>query len=341
MENSKNKIFILYGKIFYTFDGEKWESIYINDTTYSDNNFPNLKKPALVEIVPQNDSQKTFILTGGFIPTTKFINKAVYIIYLKREAESTYSCNIDFKYPDNKTARYMHQSVALDNENILLIGGKNDKAWLKSCEVLNLTTKKWNDYTPMNIERSNFDIYKLEDKVYAVGGFSGNCEFAKNLIECLDIKSQKWSIISTKGEIIPKLACSKVTSFDGFNLLILGGFNGTKLVDEVFEFSPDSKEITKLGKLKAARSNFHCFVQDVNVVLLGGSVKEFVKGSDNIIENYGEKFTFNLTNDIESEDISVPQDVLLYCLPDMEMYDELISEPGLPYSASIISKDFS
>jgi hypothetical protein len=339
MENKGNKLFILYNKIFYTFNGEKWESIFINDLTFSDNNFSNLKKPALCETKAQNDSEKTFLLSGGFIPSQKLVNKTVYVIYLKKEGDS-YSCNIDFKYPDIKTSRYMHQMIALDDDNILVIGGKNEKAWLKSCELLNLTSKKWTDYPSMNLERSNFDAYRLENRVYVVGGFSGNCEFAKDLIEYLDVKSQKWTTIKTKGESITKLACARVTSFDGFNLLILGGFNGTKLEDAIYELNPDDGEITKLGLLKSPRSNFHCLVNDGYVYLLGGSVKEFHRG-DSGIENYGERFMFTLTNDVESQDIPVHQDILLYCLPDTEMYDEFMSEPGLPYSASLITKNFN
>jgi hypothetical protein len=339
MENSGIKLFILYNKIFYTFNGEMWENIYINDLTFSDNNFSNLKKPALVEIKAQSAAEKTFLLSGGFIPSQKLINKTVYIIYLKKDGES-YTCNIDFKYPDIKTPRYMHQKIALDDENILVIGGKNDKAWLKSCELLNLTNKKWNDFPSMNLERSNFDVYRLEDKVYVVGGFSGNCEFAKDLIECLDVKSQKWSVIKIKGESIKNLACARVTSIDGFNLLILGGFNGSKLEDTIYEFNPDMNEISLLGKLNAPRSNFHLLINDGYVNLLGGSVKEF-RRNDGTIENYRERFMFTLTNDIKSEYVPLYQDILLYGLPEYSMNEELMSEPGMPYSASIITRDFT
>ena len=126
-------------------------------------------------------------------------------------------------------------------------------------------------------------------------------------------------------------------SYDGFNIMIVGGFNGQKLQSDIYEFNTSSNEIEKLGELKNPRSNFHYLIYNDYIHIIGGSFKNIQINQD-MIENYIEKFTFTLTNDIESENIGINSKMLFPINNFDANYNEINSEPGFPYSASVIFK---
>ena len=47
VNENDNMLFILYNQIIYTYDGQKWSQIFINDINLPGTEFKNLKKPSL------------------------------------------------------------------------------------------------------------------------------------------------------------------------------------------------------------------------------------------------------------------------------------------------------
>jgi hypothetical protein len=364
VNDDDNVLFILYNEVLFMFNGEKWTQIYISDVNLPGTEFRNLKKPAMAEIVLKGNYTKSFLVTGGLEMTTFSFAKTVYSLNIKSAVESentkdskgqiSYDCLLDFKYGDMKTSRFLHNMLNIDNKFMVVIGGKNEKGWLKDCEALDIATGEWSNIPELNYPRANFDclLYNNEGKytIYAYGGFESVGKFPDFLIETCEIdlnsKSQifsKWKKInlSSSDEIdalnrMPKI-CNRLVQYDQ-NILIVGGSDGKHLLQEVFELDPETNEINPLGKLISPRNNFHLLYKEGDVYVVGGSCKEFYHEKD-LIQNYSEKFTFNLAGKVETQEIPVLKDIFLFTFENLGIdHREFLNEPGFPYSASVVSK---
>ena len=76
--------------------------------------------------------------------------------------------------------------------------------------------------------------------------------------------------------------------------------------------------------------------------LVGGAIKKYeFNESKTVIENYSEKFTFDLNNDIESSLLGVDSSDIIEPLNNFGINsNEYKNEPGFPYNCSIITKQF-
>jgi hypothetical protein len=365
--DTDNILFILYRELIFIYDGQKWGQLYINDINMPDTDFKNLKKPGIVEITPKisgKDFIKSFVVTGGFNPDTKTCVKTVYILNFKKNKQydtlykteiDTYDCLLDFKYGDMKTNRYLHASINIDNRFLLLIGGKNEKNWLDSCEYLDFNTGKWEDFSPLKSARANFDsCYMVDQKcnkksIFLYGGFNGLNTYADNLIEFCNLeinssgklKLDEWKnlkIVSGSDLNLPKIS-ARFVRYDE-NILIIGGSDGKHMLKNVYELDPSNGEINKLGELKTPRNNFHVLLRDDYIHLVGGSANKYVYNEDEI-ENYVEMFTFDLSNRIESTNVASFKEIFLFPIRNFGINEyEFIQEPGFPYSSSLITKKF-
>jgi len=367
VNDNDNVLFILYNECLFIFDGEKWIQIYINDINLQGTEFRNLKRPAMAEIILNGNYNKSFLVTGGLEMTTFSFVKTVYTLNIKSSVESvepdntkdsknqiTYDCLLDFKYGDMKTSRFLHNMLNIDNKFMLVIGGKNDKGWLKDCEALDITTGEWFKIPELNYPRANFDclLYNNDGKytIYSYGGFESVGKFPEFLIETCDINlssnSQKfsnWKNIKLRSsddvnvlDRMPKI-CNRLVQYDQ-NILIFGGSDGKHLLQEVFELDPDTNEVNPLGYLISPRNNFHLLYKEGDIFVVGGSCKEFYHEND-LIQNYSERFSFNLAGKVEAQDIPVLKDIFLYTFENLGIdHREFLNEPGFPYSASVVSK---
>lgn len=367
ISDSNNLLLILYHEIIFIYDGEKWGQIYINDINMPVTDFKLLKRPGFVEISPNiigKEYIKSFLVLGGFNPESKICGKTVYSLNFKKNKQFnelsktemiTYDCLLDFKFGDMNTSRYLNASINIEDKFVLLIGGKNEKGWLNSCEYLNLSTGKWEDFAALKSARTNFDCcYFIEQKnntktIYAYGGYSGPNVFPDNLIEYCNVeiiggklKETEWKnlkIVAENKSSLPKI-CARLIKFYE-NILIVGGSDGKHMLNDIFELDPNDGSITKLGELDTARNNFHILLQDEYIHLVGGSAYKYDR-NDSMIENYVEKLTFDLNNRIESCPVSVLNEVFLFPITNMAIDEsEFLQEPGFPYSTSSMTKKFN
>jgi len=365
--DTDNLLLILYHELIFIYDGQKWGQLYINEINLPDTDFKNLKRPGIVEISPKiigKDFLKSFVVTGGFNPITKTCVKTVYMLNFKKNKLFdehnkteivTYDCLLDFKYGDMKTNRYLHASINVENRFLLLIGGKNEKDWLNSCEYLDLNTGKWEDFSPLKSARANFDSCYIVDQknnrksIFLYGGFNGPNNYAENLIEFYNIeinssgklKLDEWKnlkIVNESGLNLPKIS-ARFVNYDE-NILIIGGSDGKHMLKNVYELDLTNGEINKLGELKTPRNNFHVLLRDDYIHLVGGSANKYVY-TEYEIENYVEMFTFDLSNRVESTNVAALEEIFLFPIRNFGIDEyEFRQEPGFPYSSSLITKKF-
>ena len=86
-----------------------------------------------------------------------------------------------------------HPAVLARNNELLVIGGCNQKR-LKSCEVINVSTRQQYSMTAMNVSRSLLAAVILDDCIIAIGGHDGDHVLAS--VECYSFRSKKWSFLT-------------------------------------------------------------------------------------------------------------------------------------------------
>jgi hypothetical protein len=249
-------LFILYNEILFAYDGDSWSQVYISDINLPGTDFRFLKKPSMIEIPPLKNAHKSFLVSGGFNPQQKSFSKTNFLINIIKSEVNSYDALLDFKYSDMMTNRFLHAGINIENKFVILIGGKNEKGWLNSCEFLNLSSGEWKEFPCMSNSRANFDCILFSENnkhlLYAYGGYAGVGNFSENLIEVCEVNmnsmvNSKWSPlkINNKIENLPKV-CSRIIKYDD-NILIVGGSDGKHLLNNIYELDIQNNEINSLG----------------------------------------------------------------------------------------------
>lgn len=346
-----NELLIIAGMTIFIYDGQKWSNIIINDVNLPDSDFSILKKPSLSEIYQNKNSElvKVLILSGGYNSKLKSASNTIFVLNISKNDKNEKQCLLDFKYPDMKNRRFLHNSVNVSNKYIIIIGGKNENEYLSSCEYLDLEKSKWEPFPNLLEARANFSICLMNNnEIYLYGGYEKNGKFTSNLltkceVNLNNISESKWSNLNLNTNNINNLplVCSTLYPNDD-TIIICGGTNGENMLNGLFELDPSENNIQNLGKINSFRSSFHCFMLDGDFYAVGGFVKDFKFNDDKtIIENYIEKFTFDLNNNIESSFIKVESnDIIQPIIEHGGDVNEFKNNPGFPFNCSILTKKF-
>lgn len=181
---------------------------------------------------------------------------------------------LDLSQSTLTTGRSDHASVRLPDGRVLVSGGTDGTAVLKSAEVFDPSTEKWASATDMKTARRGHTMTLLQDnKVLVTGGFDGKSALAT--AEIYDPSSNTWT--ATLGPMALSHRFHTATLLPDGNVLIAGGVAGPLLTAD-----PKTTEIytpttglftTKTGpSLEEAR-------QGHTATLLGSSKVLFVGNS--------------------------------------------------------------
>ena len=133
---------------------------------------------------------------------TGVINKKVYLVGGYKEGEKFTSSVevVDKNFQITKASsmivgRQLHGMCAFDNRYLIVAGGRNHTGTLKSCEIYDSFTDKWEETCALSDVRFAFSLVYFNNKVLAIGGLSKN---KVESIQSYDIKTKKWETWSTE-----------------------------------------------------------------------------------------------------------------------------------------------
>jgi len=339
--DTNNELIILANMSILIFNGSEWKSVLINDLKLPNSEIEKLLKPSLCEIYESKEKkEKLLILTGGFNSNTKSASKTTFVLNLNNNEK----CFLDLKFGDLDNARFMHGSINIKNKFILVFGGKNEKNFVLKNEILDINEKKWKNFPDLLNPKANFSYCVVnENNLFLFGGFEENGKYSENkLTKCEinvdDFEKSLWKNINLKGKNIENLPLACVGMFpNDDNIIICGGTNGKELIDSIFEIDTNEETVEKIGKLNQARSNCHTLMNNGNYFLVGGNLKEIKFNNNNEIENYIEKFSFDLNNEIIGNLINVKTDDIFGNIKDKINFYK--NEAGFSFCASLMSKN--
>ena len=106
--------------------------------------------------------------------------------------------NEHYGYTDAYEAKGAGASVATEGNNFYIVGGDED--WRSkgsaAIEKFDVEEQKWNFVTNMSFARRETGVAVLDGKIYVTGGFDEKGKKRLNDVECYDISSKTWYLLS-------------------------------------------------------------------------------------------------------------------------------------------------
>lgn len=127
--------------------------------------------------------------------------------------------------PEMNIKRAYHQSILLDNENVLIAGGvnktNNETFGLKSAEIFNTKENKFVKISDMNLPHVYHSALKMKNGNIVIADING--------IEIFDTKTNKFNLLKTKPKYrFPEFRQYKFELLPNDKLVIIGGRIETK-----------------------------------------------------------------------------------------------------------------
>ncbi|XP_054156662.1 influenza virus NS1A-binding protein homolog [Oppia nitens] len=154
--------------------------------------------------------------------------------------------------------------TAIFDGKLFVCGGYDRGECLKTVEVYDELTNKWNKVSPMLVPRGRFGIAAIGTNVYAIGGCDGQNEL--NSAEMYDSATQEWTPI-TNCPIVRSNA--GVCSLDD-KVYVIGGWNGQRGLTRCDTYDPKTNQWEEINPLNTGRYQTGVAVLDGHIYAVGG-----------------------------------------------------------------------
>ncbi|GLG96218.1 Ring canal kelch homolog [Gryllus bimaculatus] len=177
----------------------------------------------------------------------------------------------------NMSARRLQFGVAVMDEKLCVVGGRDGLKTLNTVECYDLKARTWSNLPPMSTHRHGLGVGVLEGPLYAVGGHDGWSYL--NTVERWDPQARQWSFVapmstprSTVGVAVlnnkydPKtdtwtIIASMSIGRDALGVCLLGdllfavgGFDGQHCLKVVEAYDPQTNEWQQMAPLSTGRA---------------------------------------------------------------------------------------
>ena len=138
-----------------------------------------------------------------------------------------------------QVARQRHRALVV-NDTICVLGGETSfhtgLTLEPSVEIVDLATGKVTPGVEMPTPRAEFGCVLLGGKIYVIGGIRllGTKRNRTNTVDVFDLNSRRWS----PGVPMPTPRETQATLIDGPYIVVPGGFDGNRALNEVEFFNP-------------------------------------------------------------------------------------------------------
>ena len=172
-------------------------------------------------------------------------------------------------YPPINIARDSSTAVSFNN-HIIVAGGRDDKGYTSSVEVLDVASRRWYIAQSLPNPRSSLKSTLVVNTLYLMGGYDHRVyhvnlnELIAKALSNLDIPT----IWQTLQEV--PLVCSVPLSIGRSLLAISGADDKFKPSSSIHLYQPDTRRWVKMGDLPTARYYCTCSVLPSGEVIVAG-----------------------------------------------------------------------
>ena len=173
-------------------------------------------------------------------------------------------------------ARSRHSAV-LAGDDIYVLGGENGEGQtLDAVEAYDLRFNQWRPVAPMPERLANLGAAVLDGQIYVAGGSAnssaGQTEIlVRDQLYALDLERGAWREV---GRLPSPLAGAALAAHDGA-LYVAGGWDGERMRDEVWRWSPSAQEgdplqWDEMARMKTPAAFFGSVVVGDDLYVIGG-----------------------------------------------------------------------
>ena len=179
---------------------------------------------------------------------------------------------------------------------IVVAGGQNNElGYLDKCEVYSFESCEWTEVSSMNTKRGMFALIYFQNKIWAIGGYSGK-NFL-NTIETYDLAKNIWTTIDTK--LLSKRDGPSATVHNT-KVFVIGGCNTGGVLSSIEVYSSETNQFSFVNSMSLSRTNFGCCIVNSSIYVIGGILDTGKKIITDEVEIY------DIENDVWEKGPSLP-----------------------------------
>jgi len=166
--------------------------------------------------------------------------------------------------PPLKVARSGLAAITLDR-HVYAIGGETGQGVTGSVEAYDPAANTWAERQPKPLPAADIQAVVLGGKIYVPGGRLANGEISRSL-EVYDPLQDGWE---TGPDLPYPVSAYALAAFEG-RLYLFGGWDGTKVLNNVLEFDPALETWNERSPLPTARAYCAAATAGGKIYVLGG-----------------------------------------------------------------------
>jgi|GEM_PF-5976361 len=193
---------------------------------------------------------------GGYDGTSTLSSVEIY-----NPTSDSWSAGVSMNYPRQKFA------VSSVYEIIYAFGGDGGSGASKTIEIFDPDLNTWSEKTSAVYTRAGVPGAANTRYFFIIGGYEyspANVYYKHN--EIYDTASGSWLTMKD----MPNPRCSHAAALVNGKVYIFGGFDGTSLCDDVYEYNPDADTWNDSNSLPAPMRNMATAVTNGRIYIFGG-----------------------------------------------------------------------
>ncbi|KAL6032112.1 hypothetical protein STEG23_011067, partial [Scotinomys teguina] len=147
----------------------------------------------------------------------------------------------------NMNGRRLQFGVAVLDDKLYVVGGRDGLKTLNTVECYNPKTKTWSVMPPMSTHRHGLGVAVLEGPMYAVGGHDGWSYL--NTVERWDPQARQWNFVATMSTPRSTVGVAVLSG----KLYAVGGRDGSSCLKSVECFDPHTNKWTPCAQMSKRR----------------------------------------------------------------------------------------
>ncbi|XP_030597413.1 kelch-like protein 10 [Archocentrus centrarchus] len=157
-----------------------------------------------------------------------------------------------------------NHGAAFLNGYVYCIGGCDTVEHFSTVHRFDLTTRTWDEVTPMHDRRCDVSVTVLNGCIYAMGGHDGEGQL--NTAERYQPETNQWTLIAPMHERRSNASCTTLNN----KIYICGGYNGNECLATAEFYSAETNQWTMIHPMNRPRSGLGVIAYAGHVFAVGG-----------------------------------------------------------------------
>lgn len=166
--------------------------------------------------------------------------------------------------PPLPDARYSLALVAFE-DRLYAIGGMAEQGVTNQLDIFDIARDTWEAGKPKPLAVHDIQAVSIRGKLYVPGGMTNNGQLSDRL-DIYDPRQDAWTI----GAPLPVAVSAYALAAFNNRMYLFGGWDGTQILDTVYEYNPELDEWKTMPSMPTARRYLGAVVSGNAIYVVGG-----------------------------------------------------------------------